>query len=106
MYFASGLEKALGVQWWNGEAVWIALHQDQFSQINVDWMASVPWVPRLLCWGTLVIETLFPFGIFWAKTKKDGKMKSHKKTRKSTTTQSNGDSTTTTTETRSDHMQH
>jgi hypothetical protein len=70
MYFASGLEKAMGEQWWNGEAVWIALHQDQFSQFNVDWMASVPWVPKLLCWGTLVIETLFPLGMFWSKTKK------------------------------------
>ena len=70
MYFASGLEKAMGEQWWNGEAVWIALHQDQFSQFNADWMASVPWVPKLLCWGTLVIETLFPLGMFWSKTKK------------------------------------
>jgi hypothetical protein len=70
MYFASGLEKAMGEQWWNGEAVWIALHQDQFSQLNVDWMASVPWVPKLMCWGTLVIETLFPVGMLWSKTKK------------------------------------
>src|SRR4051812_45558458 len=42
MYMASGLEKSMGGQWWNGEAVWIALQQDQFHQINTGWMAAVP----------------------------------------------------------------
>ena len=70
MYCASGIEKALGEQWWNGEAIWIALQQDQFHQVNTNWMAHFPWVPKLLCWGTLALEIFYPLGILWRRSKK------------------------------------
>ena len=70
MYLASGLEKAMGTQWWDGNAIWIALQQDQFHHFNVDWMASFPIIPQMLCIGTLVVETLFPAGMLWNKTRK------------------------------------
>lgn len=70
MYSASGIEKAMGEQWWNGEAIWIALQQDQFHQVNTDWMANASWVPTLLCWGTLVIEVFYPLGMLWRKSRK------------------------------------
>jgi len=70
MYLACGIEKAMGEQWWNGNAIWIALQQDQFHQIDTGWMAQVPVIPKLLCWGTLLTETLYPVAIFYKKTKK------------------------------------
>jgi hypothetical protein len=70
MYMASGLEKAMGAQWWNGEAVWIALQQDQFHQVDTGWMATVPLLPKILCWGTLLVEACYPLGMLWNKTKK------------------------------------
>lgn len=70
MYLACGIEKSMGAQWWNGEAIWIALQQDQFHQVNTGWMAQVPIVPKLLCWGTLLVETMYPVAIFYKKTKK------------------------------------
>lgn len=70
MYVASGLEKAMGTQWWNGDAIWIAMQQDQFHTVNINWMAQTPIVAKLLCWGTLLIETLYPLGMFWSRTKK------------------------------------
>ena len=70
MYFASGMEKAMGTQWWDGNAIWIALQQDQFHHFNVDWMASVPIIPQLLCIGTLLVETLFPLGMMWGRTRR------------------------------------
>lgn len=70
MYLASGLEKSMGTQWWDGNAIWIALQQDQFHNFNVNWMASVPIVPQALCIGTLVIEMFYPAGMLWNKTKK------------------------------------
>jgi len=70
MYLASGLEKAMGSQWWNGEAIWIAMQQDQFHKVNINWMANAPLVPKLLCIGTLVTEILYPFGMMWKNTKK------------------------------------
>ncbi|HRH48378.1 MAG TPA: HTTM domain-containing protein [Panacibacter sp.] len=70
MYLACGIEKSMGSQWWNGEAIWIAMQQDQFHNVNIDWMASVPIVPNLLCWSTLVVESFYAAAIFWGKTKK------------------------------------
>lgn len=70
MYFASGLEKAMGSQWWNGNAIWIAMQQDQFHRVNIDWMANLPFVPKMLCIGTLALEILYPIGIQFSKTKK------------------------------------
>ena len=70
MYLASGIEKSLGGQWWSGEAVWLALQQDQFHKFDTGWMAQIPILPKLLCWGTLLAETFYPIGIFYKKTKK------------------------------------
>ncbi len=70
MYLSCGIEKSMGVQWWNGEAIWMALQQDQFHRVNTGWMAQIPIVPKLLCWGTLFVETLYPVAIFYKKTKK------------------------------------
>ena len=70
IYLASGLEKSMGSQWWNGEAIWIAMQQDQFHKVDINWMAAVPIVPKILCMGTLMIETLYPLGMLWKKTKK------------------------------------
>ncbi|WP_153796951.1 hypothetical protein [Foetidibacter luteolus] len=70
MYLACGIEKAMGAQWWSGEAIWMAMQQDQFHNINIDWMARYPFVPKILCWGTLLLETFYPIGIYHAKTKK------------------------------------
>lgn len=60
-YFSSGWEKALGLQWWNGEAIWRALMQPQFAAFDFSWLAHVPWLATLICWGTLVLETGYPF---------------------------------------------
>ena len=70
MYLASGLEKAMGDQWWSGEAVWIALQQDQFHQVDTGWMAAMPFIAKCLCWCTLLVETFYPVGMLWRKTRK------------------------------------
>ena len=70
MYLASGVEKAMGEQWWSGEAIWIALQQDQFSQVDTGWMSGIPLLPKILCWSTLIIEMGYPVGMLWKKTRK------------------------------------
>lgn len=70
MYLSCGIEKCMGTQWWNGEAIWIAMQQDQFHRVNIDWMAQFPIVAKILCWGTLLVEGLYPIGMYWKKTKK------------------------------------
>jgi len=70
MYLSCGIEKAMGEQWWSGEAIWIAMQQDQFHSVNIDWMAKFSLAPKLLCWGTLLLETFYPVCIFIKSARK------------------------------------
>lgn len=70
MYLACGIEKSMGEQWWNGEAIWMALQQDQFHRVDSGWMSQMPVIPKLLGWGTLLVETFYPIGIYNRRTRK------------------------------------
>jgi hypothetical protein len=63
-YFFSGFEKALGEQWWNGEAIWRALMLPEYAQFDLSWLARVPWLAKILCWGTLLVEMAYPIFIW------------------------------------------
>jgi hypothetical protein len=70
IYFASGLEKATGGQWWNGEAIWRAVTEPEFRQFDFFWLASVPWVAKLASWGTLLVEIGYAFLVWPRRTRK------------------------------------
>lgn len=65
-YLASGIEKASGEQWWNGDVLWIALNTPGYSRIDFHWLAHVPMLAMLACWATLVIE-IFYCVMVWPK---------------------------------------
>lgn len=57
IYTWSGVEKALGEQWWNGDAVWRAVMGAPLaSPIDCTFLATVPWLSKGMCWMTLVLE--------------------------------------------------
>jgi hypothetical protein len=56
VYLASGLDKASGSDWWNGEAMWRALASPDLSQFSFAWLPSVPWVALVGSWATLALE--------------------------------------------------
>jgi hypothetical protein len=57
IYTAAGVEKALGEQWWNGEAIWRAVMGAPFdSPLDCTFLATVPWLARVACWMTLLLE--------------------------------------------------
>jgi hypothetical protein len=56
VYLSSGIVKASGEQWRNGEAIWRAVMQPQFAQFDLSWLAHVPWMAQAACWGTLAVE--------------------------------------------------
>ncbi|NOK20132.1 HTTM domain-containing protein [Corallococcus carmarthensis] len=64
IYLDTGLSKAQGPQWWNGEALWRALMQPQFRAFDFSWLASYPLLAQLACWGTLLIEVGYA-GMIW-----------------------------------------
>ena len=71
IYFSSGLAKAGGPQWWNGEAIWRTLMQEQFhlNSVNVSWLASAPWMAVGLGWTVLVLEVAYPIFIWPRRTR-------------------------------------
>jgi hypothetical protein len=68
VYVASGIEKAIGIQWWNGDAIWQTLMHSQFSRFDMSWLAQYPWLARLICWGTLLMETGYPFFMWFRRS--------------------------------------
>jgi len=70
-YFFSGLDKVIGYNWWNGEAVWKAMHLPNFNRFIVlsDYITS-PIFYIFIGWGTIVIELLYPICINFDKTRK------------------------------------
>lgn len=62
VYLTSGLEKASGVQWWNGEEIWRALMRPDFGGLfDLSWLAAVPAVAMFACWATLLVELGYAF---------------------------------------------
>jgi HTTM domain len=70
IYLSAGLEKALGRQWWNGEAIWQAVTQPVFSTVNLTWLARYPWIAMLAGWSTLLVEIGYVFLIWPRRTRK------------------------------------
>jgi len=69
-YFGAGVAKAMGVQWWNGEAVFRAILLTAGAPYQVIWLAHFPWLARLSSWGTLVLEIGYPFFIWPKRTRR------------------------------------
>lgn len=70
IYLAAGLEKAMGSQWWNGEAIWQTVSQPVFSTFDLSWLASYPSIPMAAGWGTLVVEIGYSFLVWPRWTRK------------------------------------
>jgi CubicO group peptidase (beta-lactamase class C family) len=70
IYLAAGLDKAMGSQWWNGEAIWQTVSQPAFSTFDLRWLATHSWIPMLAGWGTLVVEIGYALLIWPRRTRK------------------------------------
>ena len=60
IYAYAGLDKARGYSWWNGEALWYVMANNQLRHMNFDWMAHFPVVVVFLTYSTLFWEIYFP----------------------------------------------
>jgi hypothetical protein len=69
IYLSAGLEKALGRQWWDGEAIWQAISQPAFSTFDLAWLARWAFIPMLAGWATLVVEIGYPVLIWPRRTR-------------------------------------
>lgn len=66
VYLSSGIEKSLGMEWINGEAIWRTLTIPIFKNYDFSWLSNYPIIPVLLGFGVMVIETGYAFAM-WRK---------------------------------------
>jgi hypothetical protein len=66
-YFCSGVEKAVGIQWWNGELLWRAVSLPVYQQFDMTWLARWSILSKLGGWATLFLELGYCVFI-WPKT--------------------------------------
>ncbi|MFP3590481.1 HTTM domain-containing protein [Chryseobacterium sp. SIMBA_038] len=74
VYFTSGLDKAFGINWWNGESIWKALHLPGFQSYildnNYDLFVHFPIIPTIIGISTIAVELFYPYFMWKASTRK------------------------------------
>jgi hypothetical protein len=69
VYVSSGIEKASGIQWWNGEAFWRSVMRPDLSMFDMSWLANYEWLAMAVCWMTLAVELGYGVMIWSRRTR-------------------------------------
>jgi Vitamin K-dependent gamma-carboxylase len=72
-YFFSGLDKALGFNWHNGESIWKAInlpYANRDFSFDFSWMADYSFILIIVGWSTIIIEMCYPLFVWIPKTRK------------------------------------
>lgn len=70
-YFFSGLDKIMGFNWWNGEAIWKAVNLPNFTNyVELKNITDNPYLYIFLGWFTIIVELFYPIFINLNKTRK------------------------------------
>ena len=73
VYFFSGISKATGYTWWNGEAMWKSMNLWSANNIfNADYtfLAENYYILIVMGWGVLFLEIFYALFIWIPKTRK------------------------------------
>lgn len=70
VYGSSGILKASGHEWWDGESIWRAVMQPETGcPVDFGWLARWPWAAALAGWATLLFEAGFPILVWPPRTR-------------------------------------
>ncbi len=72
VYFFAGLGKGLGTDWFDGNAIWYAINTYGSNTMieNSLVIVAYPMIFKIVAWGTVFIELLYPFLMFNKFTRK------------------------------------
>ncbi|WP_437550067.1 HTTM domain-containing protein [Sorangium sp. So ce367] len=68
-YLVSGLGKAAGEPWWDGEAIWRSVMLPEYRQFDLSWLAGAPWLAAVAGWTVLLVEIGYGFLIWPRRTR-------------------------------------
>ena len=66
IYAAAGISKAIGEQWWSGDAVWRALALPQFQQFDPSALLHFPLLIQALSVASVAVQLLYPV-LVWTR---------------------------------------
>jgi predicted DCC family thiol-disulfide oxidoreductase YuxK len=70
LFFYSGIEKVRADEWWNGDAIWLALTTYEFYNGPLVWLlARQYWLVNVATYGTIIIEIAYAFLIWPRRTR-------------------------------------
>lgn len=67
VYFSTTIEKSLGIQWWNGEAIWRTFMMPIFKTYDFAWVSGLPWLAVLTGVLVLIVEGGYIFTMWIPK---------------------------------------
>ena len=66
IYLAAGLSKAMGEQWWSGDAVWRALSLPRFAQFDLQALSAYPHLFQVMAIGAVTVQLAYPV-LVWTR---------------------------------------
>ena len=69
IYLASGIEKGMGIQWWNGDVLWRVAQLPVYKAVDFSWLLPYRSISMLAGWGTLLLEVGYCIFIWPKKTR-------------------------------------
>ena len=70
IYLASGVQKACGEGWWNGEAIWRTLMMPESRKYDLSFLAAHPWIAAVAGWSVLLVEIGYPIFMWSRRTRR------------------------------------
>lgn len=66
VYAAAGLSKAVGTQWWSGEAAWRALSLPDFAQFDAHFLSGWPLLLQAASVAAMLVQLAYPV-LVWTR---------------------------------------
>lgn len=70
VYLSSGIAKAQGPDWRDGQAIWNFLTRPEITWPDYSWISSYPLVPMILGWMVLAMEIGYPVTLLVPRSRK------------------------------------
>jgi hypothetical protein len=71
VYASAAVAKGRGADWWDGESIWRAVAQPQFTGIvPMLWLHAYPMIATVAGWATLATEGAFPILVWFRPTRR------------------------------------
>ena len=66
IYLSAGVAKAVGDQWWTGDAIWRAISLPRFQQLDLQSLVAFPFLLQATTVGAVLVQVAYPV-LVWTR---------------------------------------